>query len=294
MSLRHYHHTLYFIVALLLSATAVVSCGEDKYKLVDLCDEKGLISTEVHNLDVTYTEYGKPKTLLKAPLLQRYMFNDEPYSVFPKGFFVQLFDADAQLESQITADYALYKEKPTELWKAVGNVVVINFQKDQTLTSDTLYWNRSAKSIYTDAPVRIKTGDGLIIGRNGMTSDEKFSEYEIRHVGDSSHYYYTEQEPLADSTAIETPQTVVQQTPISPPPAAHTSNLAPATTPSATKEVTRHSSPVTEPAQNLRRGHSSPVTNPRNAPDRQLKRSTSNENLQEVAIPDTNRKRIQR
>jgi len=206
-------NALKFTILLLIAAGCFVSCGDDKDKLVDLGAGKEIISTEVHNLDVIYTEYGKPKTLLKAPLLQRYMFNDEPYSVFPKGFFVQLFDEEAQLESQITADYALYKEKPVELWKAVGNIIVVNFQKDQTLTADTLYWNRLTKSIYTDSPVRIKTGDGLIIGRNGMTSDEKFSEYEIRAVGDSSYYYYTEQPPAIDSTAIETPQTVQQQPP---------------------------------------------------------------------------------
>ncbi|MDR0295512.1 MAG: LPS export ABC transporter periplasmic protein LptC [Prevotellaceae bacterium] len=202
---------LKFTVLLLTAAGGFVSCGDDKGKLVDLGAGKEIISTEVHNLDVIYTEYGNTKTLLRTPLLQRYMFNDEPYSVFSKGFFVQLFDEEVQLESQITADYALYKEKPAELWKAVGNVVVINFQKDQTLTTDTLYWNRPEKSIYTDALVRIKTGDGLIIGRNGMTSDEKFSEYEIRAVGDSSYYYYTEQPPVTDSSAIETPQPTIQQ-----------------------------------------------------------------------------------
>ena len=198
--LRHFRYILIYSVALCCGAAMTVSCDDDKDKLVNLGDGKELVSTEVQNLDVIYTEYGKPKTLLQAPLLQRYMFLDEPYSIFPKGFFVQLFDADAQLESQITADYALYKEKPIELWKAVGNVVVINFQKQQTLTTDTLYWDRLAKSIYTNAPVHIETLDGLINGRNGMTSDEHFSQYEIREVGDNSYYYFTENKNVADST----------------------------------------------------------------------------------------------
>jgi len=210
MSSRHHFYNLFYAVALFLSATVVVACGENKDNLVNLGDGKDIISTEVHDLDVVYTEYGNTKTLLKAPLLQRYMFLEEPYSIFPKGFFVQLFDADSQLESQITADYALYKEKPVELWQAVGNVVVINFQKQQTLTTDTLYWNRPTKSIYTYSPVRIETTDGLIQGRNGMTSDEHFSTYEIRNVGDSSYYYF-ENKNVADSVAVESPQESVQQ-----------------------------------------------------------------------------------
>jgi LPS export ABC transporter protein LptC len=181
---------------------AMVSCGDDKGKLVDLGDGKEIVSTEVQDLDVVYTEYGNTKTLLKAPLLQRYMFISEPYSIFPKGFFVQLFDANSQLESQITADYALYKEKPIELWKAVGNVVVINFQKKQTLTTDTLYWDRRTKSIYTYSPVRIETIDGFISGRNGLTSDEHFSQYEIREVGDDSYYYIIENQDATEDTTV--------------------------------------------------------------------------------------------
>jgi len=212
MSLRYYCYTLPCLT-LLWCLVVLVSCGEDEGKLVDLGDEKEIVSTEVQDLDVIYTEYGNIKTLLKAPLLQRYMFLDEPYSVFPKGFFVQLFDADSQLESQITADYALYKEKPVELWKAVGNVVVINFQKKQTLTTDTLYWDRITKSIYTYSPVQIETIDALIQGRNGLTSDEHFSQYEIREVGDNSYYYIEENQNVADSSAVEVTQTPVKESP---------------------------------------------------------------------------------
>ena len=239
-------NTLKFTILLLTVAGSFLSCGDDKDKLVDLDAKEEIISAEIHNLNVIYTEYGKTKTLLKAPLLQRYLFSDEPYSVFPKGFFVQLFDEEEQLESQITADYALYKEKPVELWKAVGNVVIINFQKDQTLTADTLYWNRLTKSIYTDSPVRIKTADGLINGRSGMTSDEKFSEYEIRAVGDSSYYYYTEQPPVTDSTAVEPPQTVLQQSPATqtPNPKPRTPNLEPRNP----KSETRNPKPNIRPA----------------------------------------------
>lgn len=208
---QRFRYLLPYTVALLWSATAMISCGEDKDKLVSLEDGKNILSAEVRDLEVVYTEYGKAKTLLKSPLLERYLFSDEPYSVFPNGFFVQLFDAEAQLESQITADYALYKEKPTELWKAVGNVVVINFQKNETLTADTLYWNRPTKTIYTNSPVFIKTDDGIIKGRYGMTSDEQFSHYEIRGVGDSSYYYYTEQQPVSDSAAVEPAQLAVQE-----------------------------------------------------------------------------------
>jgi LPS export ABC transporter protein LptC len=141
---------------------------------------------------VTYTEYGKMKMRLTAPLLARYLMAPEPYSVFPDGFFVEFFTPEEVLESQITADYGLYKEKPVEIWRAVGNVVVINYEKQQKLLTDTLYWNRQEHTIYTTAPVRIETNDGTINGRDGMISDEHFTNYEIREISES-HYFFDDQ-----------------------------------------------------------------------------------------------------
>jgi LPS export ABC transporter protein LptC len=179
-------------------ACIVVACGDKEAAAPPIEDEATTPTMQVREFKVNYTEYGKTKTRLTAPLLVRYMMAPEPYSVFPDGFFVEFFTPEETLESQITANYALYKEKPEELWKAVGDVVVINFEKQQKLLTDTLYWNRQAHTIYTSAPVHIETADGIINGRNGMTSDEHFSDYEIREVGES-HYFFNDT-PAADTS----------------------------------------------------------------------------------------------
>ncbi|MDR0692513.1 MAG: LPS export ABC transporter periplasmic protein LptC [Prevotellaceae bacterium] len=175
-------------IALLGGAIIVVSCG-DGAAVPPIEDEANTPTMQVRKFGVTYTEYGRKKMRLTAPLLLRYMMAPEPYSVFPDGFFVEFFTTEETLESQITADYALYKEKPVEIWKAVGNVVVINYEKQQKLFTDTLYWNRQEHTIYTTAPVRIETKDGITNGRKGMTSDEHFTNYEIREIGDSHLYF---------------------------------------------------------------------------------------------------------
>ncbi len=198
----HHHPKLNYAIALFLSAIAIVSCKDD-VETVAVDGAHQLPSMEVRDLDVNYTEYGKTKVLLKAPLLQRFLFGEEPYSLFPEGFHVQFFSDSTVLESQITAEYALYKEKPAELWKATGNVVVVNYQKQQKLYTDTLYWDRMSHSIYTSAPVRVETTDGVIKGRDGMVSDEKFVNYEIRNVGES-HYYFDDTPTASpeDSTKV--------------------------------------------------------------------------------------------
>jgi LPS export ABC transporter protein LptC len=179
---------LYKGIALLGGAVALAACGNAD-AVIPVDDESRTPTMQVREFKVNYTEYGKTKMHLTAPLLVRYMRAPEPYSVFPEGFHVAFFTPAETPESQITADYALYKEKPVELWKAVGNVVVINYEKQQKLFTDTLYWNSPEHTIYTSAPVRIETTDGIINGRNGMTSDEHFTDYEIRTIGES-HYYF--------------------------------------------------------------------------------------------------------
>jgi LPS export ABC transporter protein LptC len=186
-------------IALLGSAVMLASCGNGDAAVSAIEDEAGTPTMQVREFGVTYTEYGKMKMRLTAPLLARYLMAPEPYSVFPDGFFVEFFTPEEVLESQITADYALYKEKPVEIWRAVGNVVVINYEKQQKLLTDTLYWNRQEHTIYTTAPVRIETNDGTINGWDGMVSDEHFIDYEILEINES-HYFFDDPQNEERST----------------------------------------------------------------------------------------------
>jgi LPS export ABC transporter protein LptC len=182
----------------------MASCS-DGDATVSSVDESATPTMQVREFGVAYTEYGKTKMRLTAPLLIRYMMAPEPYSVFPEGFFVEFFTTEEVLESQITANYALYKEKPVEIWKATGDVVVINYEKQQKLLTDTLYWNRQEHTIYTSAPVSIETKDGTINGRDGMDSDEHFTNYEIRGISDS-HYYFDDQKNETPADSLQTQQ----------------------------------------------------------------------------------------
>jgi len=58
------------------------------------------------------------------------------------------------------------------VWEAYGNVVVRNVMKDETMETDTLYWDRTSKEIYTDCYIRMYSPDGFMQGF-GMRSDER-------------------------------------------------------------------------------------------------------------------------
>ena len=50
--------------------------------------------------------------------------------------------------------------------------MVKNLVNNQTMESDTIYWDQSKKEIYTDCYVRLYSDDGFIQGY-GMRSDER-------------------------------------------------------------------------------------------------------------------------
>lgn len=185
-------------MACALAWLASAGCADDA-RVSSIDDDKSIPTMKVDSLFINYTEKGLLRMTLRAPEVQRFLLSDEPYSLFPQGIHILFYSETRELESEIVADYALNKEKPEEMWKATGHVVIENYVKQQKLYTDTLYWNRVQKTIYTDAPVRIVSPDSEIKGLNGMISDERFEEYEIRNVNDG-HVYVNPDAP-ADSTA---------------------------------------------------------------------------------------------
>ncbi|MDR2361666.1 MAG: LPS export ABC transporter periplasmic protein LptC [Prevotellaceae bacterium] len=189
-------------VALLAVAAWSAGCNDDKNRISSIDDDKNIPTMELDSLFINYTEKGLLRMTLRAPEVKRFMLSDEPYSIFPKGIHILFYTETRELESEIVADYALNREKPEEMWMAVGHVEIENYIKQQKLYTDTLYWNRAQKTIYTNAPVRIVSPDSEIPGLNGMVSDERFEEYEIRNVNDG--YMYVAPDAPADSTDTAT------------------------------------------------------------------------------------------
>jgi LPS export ABC transporter protein LptC len=111
---------------------------------------------------------------------------------------VDFFTPEGTPESRITADYAQYKED-VEIWQTIGHVVVVNYEQQQKLFTDTLYWNRREHIIYTNAPVRVEAGDDIHFGKNGMTADEKFTDVEMRQMGGDSRLYFDDTPQAADT-----------------------------------------------------------------------------------------------
>lgn len=129
----------------------------------------------VEDMFVVQTDMGQMQMRTEAPLMERYQNDTLEWEVFPEGFITYAYDESGRLETMITADKARHT-KPVndgvEVWAAYGNVLVKNLIRQETMETDTLYWDRDHEKIYTDCYVRLISPQGMMQGY-GMESDQR-------------------------------------------------------------------------------------------------------------------------
>ena len=160
-----------FAVAILLSLPA---CHKDEDNTIDF--EQTPVQV-IHDMNVLQTKNGEAEMRMHAPLMQKFDYVKDSlrqsYEYYPEGFFVDAYTENGELETSIVSKQAKHiTTKDRESWSAFGDVVIINHIKGEKMETDTLYWNRAEKKIYTDCYVRLTSDSGLMQGY-GMTSDDR-------------------------------------------------------------------------------------------------------------------------
>lgn len=166
----------------------------------------------VDSVSVVQTENGRPTMRMSAPLMERYNYSrgdtTESYELYPNGFKVFAYTEDGELETTVVADNAKHVTTVgKESWSAFGNVVITNLIKGEHLQTDTIYWNRAEKQIYTDCYVKLFSYDGLMQGY-GLTSDERASNSTILHPFDWSFVMRDSTDTYIDTLNFIGPQPI--------------------------------------------------------------------------------------
>ena len=119
------------------------------------------------------SENGRLKMRVEAPRMEVYEHDTLSYDLFPKGLKVFGYKEDGTLETTIISDKARHDKYPgdKERWSAFGNVVIRNIVKQETMETDTIYWDNHAHEIWTDCYVKMYSPSGFMQGI-GMRSDE--------------------------------------------------------------------------------------------------------------------------
>ena len=129
----------------------------------------------VRDMFIVQTENSGLQMRAEAPLMEKYEKGDTlSYELFPEGFNVFGYTEEGLLETRITSDNArhLKYKDGRETWEAFGNVVVQNLIKQETMETDTLYWDQKEEKMYTHRYVKMYSPQGFMQGY-GMESDQR-------------------------------------------------------------------------------------------------------------------------
>jgi len=155
------------------------SCENSLETIKTITQEDTLAALQAFNVDYTRSDTGKIQVRLISPLMEKYGGNDA-YTVFPEGFEVMFYDSTGSISSSIRANYGIMYEKSKNM-RARNDVVVKNFENNEQLFTENLFWDRKKKIIRSGTFVKIVTPDKVIYG-DSLSANESFRSREIFNI----------------------------------------------------------------------------------------------------------------
>jgi len=129
---------------------------------------------EIKNISLLFSDSAVIKGRLEAPIQYDYDNGDRD---FPDGILIDFFDENDAIKSSVKADKCFY-EKDLDIYTLVNHVVLTDMEKNQTMTTELLYWKPAEKRIFTDKYVKIESEEEILEGI-GLEADQDFKNYTI-------------------------------------------------------------------------------------------------------------------
>ena len=172
------HHKIFKIaVACLSSCFFMAACEND-------VDAVKALGARVSGIDVGkdvaiyVSNNGKLGAKLSAPLMNRYLEDSSKMIEFPQSIHVDFYKDSNQIESQLSAKYAKYKETENIVYLR-EDIVIFNTLGD-TLWCKEMYWDQNTGKFYTEQDVIVKQHSPLakIYGK-GLEANQNLTDIRI-------------------------------------------------------------------------------------------------------------------
>lgn len=169
-----YRH--WFVLASVIASVIFVSCENDLETVRSFEDPTKVPDATAENSEILYYDSAKLLVKISSKELQRFALNKDPYIEFPKGIHVEFYDSLKNVNAEVKAQYAIFKEKE-KLWEARKDVIVISRDGKQ-LNTEQLFWDQDKKIIYSHKFCRITTPNASLTGSE-FVANEDFSNYTL-------------------------------------------------------------------------------------------------------------------
>lgn len=148
---------LFFVI----TAGILIGC-ESNFKEVQKINFSEFIpSGEAENFNLKYTDSGRIKSILVSPKMLDYSNVSFPFTEFPKGIKVTMYDANGK-KTFISSDYAVMF-KGTDLIDLQRNVKIYN-EVNQMLETEQLYYDQKSEWFFTEKKFKFTDPKGVSFG----------------------------------------------------------------------------------------------------------------------------------
>ena len=181
--MEYYWQSLRNIIVfpLSLGLAMLFSCENDIKKVKELTDAEQLPVIHATEIKTIYSDSAVVRLKITGVELKEYAETKdrEAYIEFPQGLQAVFYNKSGRIESSLDAEYAIFWKKIKQ-FEAKTNVVVKNFEENQELFTEQLFWDQEEKKIWSDKFVKIITEKGPTYGEEGFESDENFTRFRIK------------------------------------------------------------------------------------------------------------------
>lgn len=118
-------------------------------------------SGEAENFNLKYTDSGRIKSILISPKMLDYSNVEFPFTEFPKGIDVTLYDSKDR-KTFVKSDYAI-SFKGTDLIDLQGHVTISN-ETGQFLETEQLYFDQKNEWFFTEKKFKFTDPKGVSYG----------------------------------------------------------------------------------------------------------------------------------
>ena len=177
MTSKHTFKILKLAVACMGSCFFMASCENDVDAVKALGARVGGIDVG-KEVAIYVSNDGILGAKLTAPLMNRYLLDSSKMIEFPQSIHVDFYKDSNQVESQLSAKYAKYKETENIVFLK-EDVIIFNTLGD-TLWCKEIYWDQNTGRFYTEQDVVVKQHSPLakIFGK-GLEANQNLTDIRI-------------------------------------------------------------------------------------------------------------------
>lgn len=178
---RKYFSVITFFILVL--SLVFISCKKEiKNTVVFVHDNETTPTMLTHNDTMQVSDSGIIKYKVIAKTWEVFDKARDPHWRYPDGFYLEQYDSVFNIVATIKADTA-WNYTQRKLCKFKGNVFIHN-KKDETFSSDELYWDQRQQKVYSNMPVIVNRPGQMTLRGTGFEANQQMTHYTFMNVGE--------------------------------------------------------------------------------------------------------------